>query len=69
MTILWQALIVFIFLFILILVIGLLSYRWLSSGEESAEEELSEWGLGARRFGTIITWFLVGATSTRPTLL
>jgi solute:Na+ symporter, SSS family len=58
--ILWQALIVFIVLFIVVLVIGLLSYRWRAGGEESAEDEMSEWGLGGRRFGTIITWFLVG---------
>ena len=57
--ILWQALIVFIALFVVILVIGLLSYRWLSGGEDPGEE-LSEWGLGGRRFGTVITWFLVG---------
>ena len=58
--ILWQALIVFIVLFVVVLVIGLLSYRWRASGDESAEDEMSEWGLGGRRFGTIITWFLVG---------
>jgi SSS family solute:Na+ symporter len=57
--ILWQALIVFAALFVLVLVIGLLSSRWRSGGE-SEGEELSEWGLGGRRFGTIITWFLVG---------
>jgi SSS family solute:Na+ symporter len=57
--ILWQALIVFVALFVLVLVIGLLSSRWRSGGE-SEGEELSEWGLGGRRFGTIITWFLVG---------
>jgi SSS family solute:Na+ symporter len=58
--ILWQALIVFVILFVVVLVIGLLSYRFLGGGEESAEDEMSEWGLGGRRFGTIITWFLVG---------
>src|SRR5215208_828838 len=59
--ILWQALVVFVILFAVILVIGLLSYRFLGGGEEeSAEDEMSEWGLGGRRFGTIITWFLVG---------
>jgi solute:Na+ symporter, SSS family len=57
--ILWQALIVFIVLFVVVLVIGLLSYRFRSGGED-AGEELSEWGLGGRRFGTVITWFLVG---------
>ncbi|MBV9453153.1 MAG: sodium:solute symporter family protein [Rubrobacter sp.] len=58
--ILWQALIVFVILFIVVLVIGLLSYRWRAGGEEGAEDEMSEWGLGGRRFGTVITWFLVG---------
>src|ERR671921_1847397 len=59
--ILWQALVVFVILFAVILVIGLLSYRLLGGGEEeSAEDEMSEWGLGGRRFGTVITWFLVG---------
>ena len=58
--ILWQALVVFVILFAVILVLGLLSYRLLAGGEESAEDEMSEWGLGGRRFGTIITWFLVG---------
>src|SRR5215212_1294093 len=58
--ILWQALVVFVILFAVVLVIGLLSYRFLGGGEESAEDEMSEWGLGGRRFGTIITWFLVG---------
>ena len=58
--ILWQALIVFIILFVVVLVIGLLSYWWRAGGEEGAEDEMSEWGLGGRRFGTVITWFLVG---------
>jgi SSS family solute:Na+ symporter len=58
--ILWQALIVFIALFVVILVLGLFSYRLLGGGEEGAEDEMSEWGLGGRRFGTVITWFLVG---------
>jgi solute:Na+ symporter, SSS family len=59
--ILWQALIVFAILFGVVLVIGLFSYRFLGGGEEeSAEDEMSEWGLGGRRFGTVITWFLVG---------
>src|SRR5215216_7410370 len=57
--ILWQALIVFVVLFAVVLVIGLFSYRFLGGGEE-AGEEISEWGLGGRRFGTVITWFLVG---------
>ena len=58
--VLWQALIVFGLLFAVVLVMGLLSYRWLGGGDESVGEELAEWGLGGRRFGTVITWFLVG---------
>jgi len=58
--VLWLALIVFIVLFVVVFVIGLLSYRWRAGGDESAEDEMSEWGLGGRRFGTVITWFLVG---------
>src|SRR5918998_2197687 len=58
--VLWLALIVFIALFVVVFVIGLLSYKWRAGGEEGAEDEMSEWGLGGRRFGTIVTWFLVG---------
>src|SRR3954466_11587784 len=58
--VLWGALIVFIILFAVVLVIGLLSYRWRAGGGESAEDGMSEWGLGGRRFGTIIPLFLVG---------
>src|ERR671916_304048 len=58
--VLWWALIVFIALFAVVGVIGVLSYRFRAGGEESAEDEMSEWGLGGRRFGTIVTWFLVG---------
>src|SRR5918997_2234526 len=58
--VLWWALIVFIALFAVVGVIGVLSYRFRAGGGESAEDEMSEWGLGGRRFGTIVTWFLVG---------
>jgi SSS family solute:Na+ symporter len=53
----WTALGVFIFFFVLVTVMGFLASRW-QRGE--AASHLDEWGLGGRRFGTWITWFLVG---------
>jgi solute:Na+ symporter, SSS family len=53
----WVALAVFLFFFALVTVMGFLAARW-RSGPVSAN--LDEWGLGGRRFGTWITWFLVG---------
>jgi SSS family solute:Na+ symporter len=50
------ALVVFISLFVLAACIGMLGARW-RSGDLS---QLHEWGLGGRRFGTVITWFLLG---------
>ncbi|SAI71503.1 permease [Bordetella ansorpii] len=53
----WAALSVFIFFFLLVTVMGFAASRW-QRGENHAN--LDEWGLGGRRFGTWITWFLVG---------
>src|ERR1700734_3928482 len=50
------ALIVFVFLFGLITIIGFFAGRW-RRGDLNL---LHEWGLGGRRFGTVVTWFLVG---------
>src|ERR1700761_5902721 len=55
-TINWPALAVFIFFFALVTVMGFVASRW-RAGDLN---QLHEWGLGGRRFGTIITWFLVG---------
>ena len=52
----WVALIVFILLFGLITFLGFASARW----RRGDLDRLHEWGLGGRRFGTIVTWFLVG---------
>jgi solute:Na+ symporter, SSS family len=52
----WTALIVFVFFFLLVTVLGFVAARW-KSGDLNL---LHEWGLGGRRFGTIITWFLIG---------
>ncbi|MGK9235914.1 sodium:solute symporter family protein [Inquilinus limosus] len=51
------ALAVFAFFFILVTVMGFAAARW-KRGETLAH--IDEWGLGGRRFGTWITWFLVG---------
>jgi SSS family solute:Na+ symporter len=50
------ATVVFIALFVVITVMGFLSARW----RRGDMAHLHEWGLGGRRFGTWITWFLIG---------
>lgn len=52
----WQAFIIFFVLFILVAGIGFYAARW-RRGDLSL---LDEWGLGGRRFGTVVTWFLLG---------
>ncbi|MGH6670758.1 MAG: monocarboxylate uptake permease MctP [Xanthobacteraceae bacterium] len=52
----WTALTVFIVLFLLITVLGFVAAHW-RKGDLNL---LNEWGLGGRRFGTLITWFLIG---------
>ena len=52
----WTALTVFVVLFGLVTVLGFVAARW-RRGDLS---ELHEWGLGGRRFGTVVTWFLLG---------
>lgn len=51
------ALSVFAFFFILVTVMGFMAARW-KRGETLAH--IDEWGLGGRKFGTWVTWFLVG---------
>ncbi|MGA8196510.1 MAG: sodium:solute symporter [Acetobacteraceae bacterium] len=52
----WTALTVFIILFGFVTWIGFIAGRW-RRGDLTM---LHEWGLGGRRFGTIVTWFLIG---------
>ncbi|MGH8144354.1 MAG: monocarboxylate uptake permease MctP [Steroidobacteraceae bacterium] len=52
----WVALIVFAVLFGFVAWLGLAAARW----RRGDLDLLQEWGLGGRRFGTLITWFLVG---------
>ncbi|NII11453.1 sodium:solute symporter family protein [Oleiagrimonas sp. C23AA] len=53
----WTALGVFIFFFLLVTVMGFWASRWQAGSDH---KHLDEWGLGGRKFGTWITWFLVG---------
>jgi SSS family solute:Na+ symporter len=50
------AIAVFCALFLLVTVLGFVAARW----KRGDLDLLDEWGLGGRRFGTIITWFLLG---------
>jgi solute:Na+ symporter, SSS family len=50
------AIAVFGALFLLVTVLGFVAARW----KRGDLQLLDEWGLGGRRFGTVITWFLLG---------
>ncbi|HVA12043.1 MAG TPA: sodium:solute symporter [Stellaceae bacterium] len=52
----WTALTIFVVLFAFITWLGFVSARW----RRGDLDTLHEWGLGGRRFGTVITWFLIG---------
>jgi solute:Na+ symporter, SSS family len=50
------ALTVFVLLFALITLLGFVAARW----RRGDLDLLHEWGLGGSRFGTLVTWFLLG---------
>jgi solute:Na+ symporter, SSS family len=52
----WIALCIFVALFGFISWLGFAAAHW----RKGDLDQLHEWGLGGRRFGTLITWFLVG---------
>src|SRR5438552_4263004 len=52
----WVALIVFIALFAFVTVLGFVAARW----RRGDLDLLHEWGLAGSRFGTVVTWFLLG---------
>src|SRR5579875_391788 len=52
----WVAVTVFVALFVFITWLGFVAARW-RRGDLNL---LHEWGLGGRRFGTFVTWFLLG---------
>src|SRR6266851_5460398 len=51
-----QQLTVFIVLCALVTLLGFGASRW----RRAKLDHLEEWGLAGRRFGTVITWFLLG---------
>ncbi len=51
-----EALAVFLALFALVTVLGFVASRW----RQGDLDDLHEWGLGGRRFGMLVTWFLLG---------
>jgi solute:Na+ symporter, SSS family len=52
----WTILIIFVLLFGFITWLGFVSARW----RRGDLDMLNEWGLGGRRFGTVVSWFLIG---------
>src|ERR1035441_6364580 len=50
------ALIVFLVLFAFVTIIGFFAGRW----RRGDLDMLHEWGLAGRRFGTLVSWFLIG---------
>src|ERR1700739_2197569 len=56
MPINWPALIIFIVLFVLVTVLGFVAVHW----RRGDLDLLHEWGLAGGRFGTVVTWFLLG---------
>jgi len=56
MAVNWVALIVFVFFFAGITILGFLAARW----RRGDLDLLQEWGLAGGRFGTVVTWFLLG---------
>jgi len=52
----WVALVVFVVLFGFITWLGFVAAHW----RKGDLDLLHEWGLGGRRFGTLVTWFLIG---------
>jgi solute:Na+ symporter, SSS family len=52
----WQAIVVFVVLFLIVTVLGFYAARW----RRGDLDLLHEWGLAGRRFGTVVTWFVLG---------
>lgn len=52
----WTATGVFAGFFLFVTILGFIAANW----KRANLDELHEWGLGGRRFGTFISWFLIG---------
>jgi solute:Na+ symporter, SSS family len=57
----WVEFGVFLVLFLVVTVLGFVASRWQrGTGSGTGLDHLDEWGLGGRKFGSWVTWFLVG---------
>jgi solute:Na+ symporter, SSS family len=56
LTLDWTATAIFVALFLLVTWLGFVAAHW----RKANLNHLHEWGLGGRRFGTVVTWFLLG---------
>ncbi len=52
----WTTVTVFVVLFLFVTCLGFMAANW----HRGDLTQLHEWGLGGRRFGTFVTWFLLG---------
>jgi SSS family solute:Na+ symporter len=52
----WTASAVFLGFFVLVTLLGFVAANW----KRGNLSDIQEWGLGGRRFGSIISWFLIG---------
>lgn len=52
----WTATVVFVALFVFVTIVGFVAAHW----RRGDLAQLDEWGLAGRRFGTIVSWFLLG---------
>jgi solute:Na+ symporter, SSS family len=57
MLVRWTELVIFAGLFVLVTGLGFYASRWRGGG---GLDHLDEWGLAGRKFGSWITWFLIG---------
>src|SRR3954468_20598587 len=53
----WTQFIIFVVLFGIVTYMGFVAAR---SKDRQSPDHLGEWGLGGRKFGSWVTWFLVG---------
>lgn len=53
----WTELVIFSVLFLFVTALGFVAARWKAG---ATLDHLDEWGLGGRKFGAWITWFLLG---------
>ncbi|OLR90994.1 monocarboxylate uptake permease MctP [Actinokineospora bangkokensis] len=53
----WTELVIFAVLFLGVTVLGFVAAKWKAG---STLDHLDEWGLGGRKFGSWVTWFLIG---------